>query len=499
MQHTPNTGQHDASPEWYTQCQRIYRPSLQLKIGAELQPCQQTFIVLDPANQQPIARVSDADTEQVEQAIVVALRAQSDWQQQTATARARVLQAWYQAVLSAAPALAHLLSREQGKPFQEAVAEIQYAAAFIQWFAEEARRSYGEMIPTSHPQRRLFNLKQPVGVVAAITPWNFPAAMVTRKIAPALAAGCAVLLKPSELTPLTALAFADLAHNVGIPAEVFQVLPTSKPNHVGQLLCQHPQIRKMTFTGSTAVGKVLLQQCATTVKRVSMELGGNAPMLIFADADLTLAIAGVMAAKFRNAGQTCVSINRIYVEALVYDEFCQCLASAVAKLVVGPASDPATEIGPLITPAAAMRVANLVDDAIQKGARRIQGRQWQPEDGGFYPPTVLGDVNATMAITQQEIFGPVAVVQSFQSETEVLAAANATEAGLAAYLYTDNQQRIWRCTEALQAGMIGVNETAISSELIPFGGCKQSGLGREGSSYGLDEYLEIKHVCWGIR
>lgn len=482
----------------------IYPLTPALWLAGQWQQSLQTFVVNNPATDEVIAHVSEAGAAEVAQAIAAAHQAQLQFAATAAAVRAQWLQQWYQQVVAAEQALAALLSLEQGKPMAEAVAEIRYAAAFIQWFAEEAKRSYGDVIPSPQSNRRLLNIRQPVGVVAAITPWNFPAAMVTRKIAPALAAGCAVILKPSELTPLTALALADLAAKAGIPPALFQVLPGTQSAMIGQLLCQSPQVQKLTFTGSTAVGKLLLRQCADTVKRVSLELGGNAPVLVFADADLPQAVAGIMAAKFRNAGQTCVCINRIYAEATVLEEFCQLLAAQIRLLRTGPAgqqpAEPgATVLGPLITPQAAARVDGLVQQALAAGARRVVGRDWScSQDGSYYPPTLLLDVNAEMLLMQKEIFGPVAAVQSFSTEQEALALANATQAGLAAYLYTRDPARIWRCSEALQYGMVGINETAISSELIPFGGVKESGLGREGSGYGLAEYQEIKHLCWGV-
>lgn len=482
----------------------LYPLTPALWLAGQWQQTNQTFGVEDPATRAVIAHVSDAGAAEVAMAIAAASQAQQQFAETPAAVRAQWLQSWYQQVLAAEQSLAALLSLEQGKPLAEALAEIRYAAAFIQWFAEEAKRSYGDVIPSPQANRRLLNIRQPVGVVAAITPWNFPAAMVTRKIAPALAAGCAVILKPSELTPLTALALADLADKAGIPGGLFQVLTSRQSALIGQLLCQSPQVQKLTFTGSTTVGKLLLRQCADTVKRVSLELGGNAPVLVFADADLPQAVAGIMAAKFRNAGQTCVCINRIYVEAAVQDEFCQLLAAQIRLLRSGPtaASNPeqaGMPLGPLITPQAAARVDELVQQALTAGARRMVGRDWSlSQDGGYYPPTLLLDVNAEMSLTQQEIFGPVAAVQSFSTEQEALALANATQAGLAAYLYTRDPARIWRCSEAFQCGMVGINETAISSELIPFGGVKESGLGREGSAYGLAEYQQIKHLCWGV-
>lgn len=494
-----------SAPAWLaTEAMALYPLTPALWLAGQWQQTQQTFAVENPATKAVIAQVSDAGATEVAVAIEAATQAQRQYADTPAAVRAQWLQSWYQQVLAAEQSLAALLSLEQGKPLAEALAEIRYAAAFIQWFAEEAKRSYGDVIPSPQANRRLLNIRQPVGVVAAITPWNFPAAMVTRKIAPAIAAGCAVILKPSELTPLTALALADLAAKAGLPAGLFQVLTSSQSALIGQLLCQSPQVQKLTFTGSTAVGKLLLRQCADTVKRVSLELGGNAPVLVFADADLPQAVAGIIAAKFRNAGQTCVCINRIYVEAAVLAEFCQLLAAQIRLLRSGPAAHSNTAsagmvLGPLITPQAAARVDGLVQQALAASARRLVGRDWcLRQDGAYYPPTLLLDVNAEMLLTQQEIFGPVAAVQSFSTEQEALALANTTQAGLAAYLYTRDQARIWRCSEALQCGMVGINETAISSELIPFGGVKESGLGREGSAYGLAEYQQIKHLCWGL-
>lgn len=455
------------------------------------------FAVTNPANLQVVADVSDATVEDAQQAILHAVKAQSLWQQQSAAERALLLKNWYRLVLQHQDDLALILATEQGKPLAEAKAEIVYAASFIEWFAEEARRLYGDLLPNAVRGRRLLTMRQPVGVVAAITPWNFPAAMVTRKLAPAFAAGCCVILKPSELTPLTALALAELALRSGFPPGVLQLLPSSDAAAVAQVLCDSPQVRKLTFTGSTRVGKLLMRQCADTMKRLSLELGGNAPVLVFADADLTKAVAGVMAAKFRNAGQTCVCINRIYVERSVYSRFNELLLKEILQLKQGHALMPAVQIGPLINAAAVKKVSTLVQDALAQGATLRCGGQPSQLGANFYQPTLLTEVNNDMQLMQQEIFGPVAAVMPFDHEQQAITLANQSAAGLAAYLYSSDVSRLWRLGEALEVGMVGINETAISSELIPFGGVKESGLGREGSRYGIDEYLEIKHVCWG--
>lgn len=456
-----------------------------------------TFAVYNPASGEEIIQVHNASVADTKLAIAHAVPAQQLWQQTLAADRAALLKSWHQLVLQHLADLALILATEQGKPLGEAKAEILYAASFIEWFAEEGKRLYGDVIPTTAASRRLLTMKQAVGVVAAITPWNFPAAMVTRKLAPAFAAGCAVILKPSELTPLTALALAELAQRAGFPPGVLQVLPTTEAAAVGELLCQSADVKKLTFTGSTKVGKLLMRQCADTVKRLSLELGGNAPVLIFADADLPKAVAGVMAAKFRNAGQTCVCVNRIYVERAVYHEFNVLLLKAMQQLVQGSALEPGVTLGPLINMDAVKKVTALVAQARQQGAKLLWAGQQPAAGSNFYPPTLLCDVTQDMALMQQEIFGPVAAVMPFDNEQEAITLANQSAAGLAAYLYSNDISRLWRLGEALQVGMVGINETAISTEVIPFGGVKESGLGREGSRYGIDEYLEIKHLCWG--
>ena len=451
------------------------------------------FTVNNPATGEAIAQVAEGD---VEAAIAAAVSAQPAYAQLPARERASFLWRWWQLVLDNEADLAQILTAEQGKPLTEALAEIRYAASFIEWFAQEAMRVTGDVLSSTQPGQRLLNLKQPVGVVAAITPWNFPAAMVTRKLAPAFAAGCAVVLKPSELTPLTALALAFLADCAGCPKGVLNVVATSQAVRVGAVLSAHPAVAKLTFTGSTAVGKLLMAQCASTVKRLSLELGGNAPAIVWADADLDAAVAAIMAAKFRNAGQTCVCVNRILVEQSVAEVFCQKLTQAMRQLRCGDGRAAGIHLGPLIQPQAVQKVALLVDAAVAAGARVLYQAPAVAPLNRFYPPTLLVDVRPEMTISQQEIFGPVAAVQTFTSDAQAIALANDTRSGLAAYIFTRDSQRIWQVAEQLHVGMVGINGSAISQAHIPFGGVKESGLGREGSSYGIDEFLEIKHLCW---
>ena len=462
-------------------------------IAGQWQSADSRFSVINPATEQVIAQVAEAD---VDAAISAAVAAQREFANSTASERAAFLLRWHQLVLANLTDLAQILTAEAGKPLQEAQAEIRYAASFIEWFAAEALRVTGDVLATSVKGQRLLNLKQPVGVVAAITPWNFPAAMVTRKLAPAFAAGCAVVLKPSELTPLTALALAYLADQAGIPKGVLNVITSSDAATVGQALTRHPQIAKVTFTGSTAVGKLLMRQCADTVKRLSLELGGNAPAIVFADADLAVAVQAVMASKFRNAGQTCVCVNRILVEESIAAEFSALLQKAILHLVTGPGVTPSVQIGPLINAAAVAKVSQLVNDAVAAGASLSYQAELALELGYFYPPTLLENVTSAMRISQQEIFGPVATIQLFSTAEEALQLANDSQSGLAAYLFTKDTQRIWHFSEQLQVGMLGINGSAISQAHIPFGGVKSSGFGREGSSYGIEEYLQLKHLCW---
>ncbi|MDT8399419.1 MAG: NAD-dependent succinate-semialdehyde dehydrogenase [Pseudomonadales bacterium] len=456
------------------------------------------FPVLNPASGELIVKVSDYGVDDADQAIRSARQAFPAWRALTAKERSQLLMAWYQLILDNSEDLALLITTEQGKPLTEARGEVAYAASFIQWFAEEAKRVYGDTIPSPWADSRIMVLRQPVGVVATITPWNFPAAMITRKAAPALAAGCPCVCKPAEETPLTALALAVLARAAGIPDGVFNIVPSSQSQAVGEVLSTHPQVAMISFTGSTRVGKILLQQASGTVKKVAMELGGNAPFIVFDDADLDAAIEGLMASKFRNNGQTCVCANRILVQEGIYDAFSERLIAAVDKLRVGQGQDEATSLGPMINQAGHRKVSTLVSSALAGGAKSAYTGSLNAQDPArFYPPTVLTDVEAGMAICTEEIFGPVAALQKFSTEEQAIAIANDTTMGLAAYFYARDINRIWRVQEALEYGIVGVNKGLISTEVAPFGGVKESGLGREGSKYGLDEFLEMKYVLQG--
>jgi len=449
-----------------------------------------TLDVIDPATGECIARVPALQGNETCRAIEAADRAWPAWRARTAADRAVLLERWYQAMIDNVDDLALIMTREQGKPLSEALGEIRYGASFVKWFAEEARRIYGETIPAPGADRRLMILKQPVGVCAAITPWNFPNAMITRKCAPALAAGCPIIVKPSELTPLSALALAVLAERVGIPPGVFNVI-TGLPTGIGEELTSNPTVRKISFTGSTAVGRLLMRQSAEHIKRLSLELGGNAPFIVFDDADLEQAISGIMLSKFRNSGQTCVCANRILVQNGIYDRFAARLVEEVGKLRVGNGTDEGVNIGPLINIAAVEKVARHIDNALSEGAIMLCGGM-PSGDTQFVQPTVLGDTHAAMSLANEETFGPVAPLMRFTDEAHALALANATPYGLAAYFFTQDLRRSWRFGEALEFGMVGLNTGIISMEVAPFGGIKQSGLGREGSLYGLDEYLEVK-------
>ena len=453
--------------------------------------------VANPATGADLGRVPDLGADAAREAVAAARAALPGWRGRIARERATVLRRWHDRVLACRSDLARLLTAEQGKPLAEAEGEIAYAAAFIEWFAEEARRAYGDVIPGHQADRRILVMKQAVGVVAAVTPWNFPAAMVTRKVAPALAAGCTVVLKPSELTPFTALALARLAAEAGVPDGVFNVV-TGAPAPIGEVLTGSPDVAKFTFTGSTAVGKRLAADCMGTVKRVSLELGGNAPFIVFDDADLDAAVEGLLASKFRNTGQTCVCANRIYVQAGIHDAFADALTRRVEALKAGDGLAGPTDQGPLINAAALDKVERHVADALAGGARVLAGARRLPGNGLFYAPTVLADVRADALVNREETFGPVAGLVRFRDEDEVLALANASRAGLAAYVFTRDAARTWRMSEGLEAGMVGVNTGLISTEVAPFGGVKESGLGREGSRYGLDEFLETKMVCLAV-
>lgn len=455
-----------------------------------------TFPVTDPADGAPIAAVPDLGAGETRIAIDAAERAFAGWRILTAKARAAILRRWYEQILAHQEDLAQLMTAEQGKPLAEARGEIAYGAAFIEWFAEEGKRLCGEIIPSHAGDKRLLVLKQPVGVAAAITPWNFPMAMITRKCAPALAAGCTVVVKPAEETPLSALALAVLAERAGLPPGVFNVV-TGDPASIGGELTANPKVRKLSFTGSTEVGKLLYGQCAATVKKISLELGGNAPFIVFADADLDAAVAGAVASKYRNSGQTCVCANRFLVQGAVYDAFAGRMAQAVSGLSVGPGTRAGVDQGPLINARGVDKVERLVADARAKGARVVIGGGRHALGGTFFKPTVLADVTPAMACFREEIFGPVAALYRFETEADAIALANDTPYGLAGYLYSRDVGRIWRMAEALDYGIVGVNEGIISTELAPFGGMKESGLGREGSSHGIDEFVEMKYVCLG--
>ena len=455
------------------------------------------FEVTNPVNGVVIESVPDFGEAETRRAVVAADAAWPAWRAKTAKQRAAILRAWFDQIVANQEDLARLMTLEQGKPLTEARGEVAYGASFVEWFAEEAKRVYGDTIPAPFADRRYVVIKQPIGVVAAITPWNFPIAMITRKCAPALAAGCPVVVKPAALTPLCALALAELAERAGVPNGVFNVITSSSGSTIGRELTGNPTVRKLSFTGSTEVGKVLIRECADTVKKVSMELGGNAPFIVFDDADLDAAVTGAMASKYRNTGQTCVCANRLLVQDGVYDAFSEKLAAAVAKLKVGDGLDEASTQGPLINEAAVEKVEQHISDALAKGARLVCGGHRHSLGGTFFEPTVLADVTTEMAVAREETFGPVAPLFRFHDEAEAIAMANDTEFGLAAYFYSRDIGRIWRVGEALEYGMVGVNEGIISTEVAPFGGVKESGLGREGSKYGLDEFLEIKYLCMG--
>lgn len=451
-------------------------------------------MVINPATGAELANIPLVSKEETQQAINAAQLAQQSWKQLTAKQRSTMLLAWADKVLAAQEDLAQLMTAEQGKSLAEARGEVAYAASFITWFAEEAKRVDGAVLQGPQTSQRLVVMKQPIGVCAAITPWNFPAAMITRKVAPALAAGCAIIVKPAEQTPLTALALAKLAQDAGIQPGVLQVV-TGEAAQVGKVLCDSPVVRKLSFTGSTEVGRILMAQCAPSIKKLSLELGGNAPVIVFDDANLDAAVAGIMASKFRSSGQTCVCANRIYVQDGIYDRLAGQLVAAVKQLKVGDGSLEGTTQGPLIDNAAVEKVQSHIDDALIQGAQIATGGQPHALGGTFFQPTVVTGVTQKMRFAREETFGPVAPLFRFHNEAEAIAMANDTEFGLAAYLFTQNASRQWRVPEALEFGMVGINTGLISNEVAPFGGVKQSGLGREGSRYGIDEYLELKYLC----
>ena len=455
-----------------------------------------TLPVTNPANGETIAEIAKCGTAETRRAIEAADRALVDWRQKPVKERAAVLRKWFDLMMAAQEDLAQILTAEQGKPLAEARGEVAYGASYIEWFAEEAKRIYGDTLPSPSGDKRVVVIKQPVGVVACITPWNFPNAMLTRKIAPALAAGCTVVCKPANETPLSALAFVELAERAGVPAGVINVVG-GITREIGAELTGNPTVRKLTFTGSTEVGKLLMEQCAGTVKRTSMELGGNAPFIVFDDADIDEAIKGAMICKFRNAGQTCVCANRILVQEGIYDEFSEKLREATAGLKLGVGTDDTVTVGPLINERAANDVLAFIDDAVANGASVVAGGGRSDLGSCFVEPTVLTDVSDNMRVFREEIFGPIAPLFKFRTEEEAIAMANDTEFGLACYFYSRDVGRIWRVAEGLEYGIVGINEGIISNEMAPFGGVKESGQGREGSKYGLDDYLEIKYMCLG--
>ena len=456
-----------------------------------------SFAVINPATGDRLGNVPLCGAAETHRAIDSAYAAWPAWRALTARRRAQILQAWNRLIVDNADDLAQIITAECGKPLAEARGEVIYGASFVEWFAEEGKRTYGESIPSPAANTRLLVIKQPIGVCAAITPWNFPLAMITRKVAPALAAGCPVIVKPAEATPLSALALAMLAEQAGFPAGVFNVV-TGRPAEIGGELCANPIVRKLSFTGSTAVGRLLMAQCAPTIKKLSLELGGNAPFIVFDDADLDAAVDGAIAAKYRNTGQTCVCANRLLVQSGIYDAFAARFAEKVGGLKVGNGAEAGVTQGPLINAAGLGKVEAHVADAVAKGARVLCGGARHARGGNFFQPTVLADVTPAMAVAREETFGPVAPLFRFATEAEAIALANDTEFGLAAYFFTRDIGRSWRVGEALEYGMVGVNTGIISNEVAPFGGIKQSGLGREGSKYGIEDYLEIKYLCFNI-
>ena len=456
-----------------------------------------SFVVTNPATGETIAQVPSVSTAQVERAVQAAEAALNSWKNMTAKERSVLLRKWFDLIVANQEDLAVILSTEQGKPLTESRGEILYGASFIEWFAEEAKRTYGDVIPHDKQGRRLVVIKQPVGVVAAITPWNFPNAMIARKVGPALAAGCTVVIKPASETPLSALALMVLAEQAGIPKGVLNVV-TGSSREIGEVLTTHPVVKKVSFTGSTQVGKLLMKQCSSTMKKISMELGGNAPFIVFEDADLDRAVKGAMASKFRNSGQTCVCSNRILVHANIYDQFLEKLTAAVRELKVAPAFEEGAEQGPLINEKAVEKIEEHIADAVGKGAKVLVGGKRHELGQTFFEPTVLSHVTPDMLVARNETFAPLAPVFQFSTDEEAIQMANDTEFGLASYIYTESLSRAWKISEALEYGIVGINEGLISTEVAPFGGVKESGTGREGSKYGIEDYLDIKYMCMGI-
>jgi len=455
-----------------------------------------TIEVHNPADGTLVGRIPNMGTAETRRAIDAANAAMPAWRAKTAKERSIILRKWFELMMANQEDLALLMTTEQGKPLTESRAEVAYGASFIEWFAEEAKRIYGDTIPQHQPDKRIVVIKQPIGVCAAVTPWNFPNAMITRKAGPALAAGCTMVIKPATYTPYSALALCELAERAGIPKGVVSVV-TGASGPIGKELTSNPVVRKFTFTGSTEVGKLLMAQCASTVKKVSLELGGNAPFIVFDDADIDAAVEGAMASKFRNSGQTCVCANRLFVQEGVYDEFAQKLGAQVAAMKVGNGVEAGVVQGPLIDMKAVEKVEEHIADAVEKGARVVTGGKRHSKGGTFFEPTVLADVETNMKVTHEETFGPVAPLFRFKTEQELIRLANDTEYGLASYFYSRDIGRIWRVAEALEYGMVGINVGIISNEIAPFGGVKESGIGREGSKYGIEEFLEIKYLCMG--
>ena len=460
----------------------------------------ETFAVNNPATDELIASVSNLGSKDAELAIKTAEQALPAWRNKIGKERAHIMRKWFDLIIENTKDLATLMTLEQGKPLAEASGEVVYGASFVEWFAEEAKRVAGSIPTTTWGDKRMMVLKQPIGVCVAITPWNFPIAMITRKIAPALAAGCTIVIKPAELTPLSALALAELAVRAGIPDGVINIITadTNQSVVIGKTLCASPTVRHLSFTGSTEVGRILMEQCAPTVKKIALELGGHAPFIVFEDADIDAAVIGAISSKFRNSGQTCVCANRFYVHKKVQDQFVEKFAKAIAAIKVGNGMEPGITQGPLIEAAALEKVEKHVADAISKGAKLVIGGKRSIASKNFYEPTILSNVNNQMLITYEETFGPVAPIIPFETDEEVIALANNSQFGLASYFYSRDIGRIWKVAEALEYGMVGVNTGIISNEVAPFGGVKQSGLGREGSVYGMDEYLEMKYVCVGL-
>ena len=459
-----------------------------------------TFAVSNPATDETIATVANLETKDAELAISAAEKALPAWRSKLAKERAHIMRKWFDLIIENTQDLAKLMTLEQGKPLTEAAGEVVYGASFVEWFAEEAKRVEGSILGTTWSDKRLMVLKQPIGVCVAITPWNFPIAMITRKIAPALAAGCTIVIKPAELTPLSALALAELAKRAGIPDGVINIVTADATQSIviGKTLCSSPTVRHLSFTGSTEVGRILMEQCAPTVKKLALELGGHAPFIVFEDADIDAAVSGAMASKFRNSGQTCVCANRFYVHKKIHDQFVEKFAKALSIIKVGNGMEAGITQGPLIETAALEKVQKHVADALSKGAKLITGGKQSIEGKNFYEPTILANVNSQMLITYEETFGPIAPIIPFESDEEVIQLANSSQFGLASYFYSRDIGRVWKVAEALEYGMVGVNTGLISNEVAPFGGIKQSGLGREGSVYGMDEYLEMKYVCVGL-